>query len=248
MKLHYTIVSETGLRRSNNEDAVHFHSPDKPWIEKSMGRMAIVSDGMGGYERGEKASAMAVETLLKTYYQEVGSPEETLRKAALEANNAIAREGVASNRKMGATCTATVFLEDKLYFLHIGDSRCYIFQNGSLKQMTTDHTAANEMARFANLRHSERTLLFNPHTLTKAMGMEITDTVQADVFSIENSLQKGDKVLLCSDGLYLHVPDAELEEILREKSPLKDASDKLVKLVLQRGAKDNFSFILVQFE
>jgi len=247
MKLKYTIVSETGLRRSNNEDAVHFHSPDKPWIEKSMGKLAVVSDGMGGYERGEKASAMVVETLLETYYKGVGSPGETLRKAAVEANNAIAREAIASRQRMGATCTATVFLEDKLYFLHIGDSRCYTFQNGALKLITTDHTAANDMARFADLRHSAETLLFNPHALTKAMGMEVSETSQADVFSIDNTLQKGDRVLLCSDGLYLHFPDGELQEILRERKPLKDTSDKLVKLVMQRGAKDNFSFILVEY-
>lgn len=248
MKLNFSMVSETGLRRSNNEDAVLFYKPEKPWIEQSMGILAVVSDGMGGYARGEKASAMAVDVLKEFYYNSVGSPEDTLQKAAVEVNNAIAREGIASEQKMGATCTAMVILKDRLCLLHIGDSRGYLFQNGTLSQITTDHTVANEMAQSAKLRNSGQTMLFNPHALTKAMGMELIDSCQADVFSIKNTLEKGDRILLCSDGLFLHVKDHELEEILQQKIPLKDLTDKLVKMVMQRGANDNFSFILMQYE
>ena len=248
MKLSYTTVSETGLRRSNNEDAVLFYTPEKPWIEQSMGTLAVVSDGMGGYARGEKASAMAIDILKEVYFNGVGSPDETLQKAAIEVNNAIAKEGIASGNRMGTTCTAVVVLEDKLYFLHIGDSRCYFFQNGFLKQMTTDHTAANEMALSGSLRSSEQTMFFNPHALTKAMGMELTDTCHADVFSVPNTLAQGDRILLCSDGLFLHVKNQELQEVLQRKLSLDETRDKLVKMVMQRGAKDNFSFILMQFE
>ncbi len=248
MKLNYSMVSETGLRRSNNEDAVLFYKPEKPWIEQSMGILAVVSDGMGGYARCEKASAMAVDILKDVYYKGVGSPGETLQKAGVEVNNTIAHEGIASEQKMGATCTAMVALKDRLYFLHIGDSRCYIFQNGTLSQVTDDHTVANEMAQSAALRNSEQTMLFNPHALTKAMGMELVDTCQADVFSIDNTLEKGDRIILCSDGLFLHVKDHELEEILQQKLLLKETTDKLVKIVMQRGAQDNFSFIMMQYE
>lgn len=248
MKLNYTMVSETGLRRTNNEDAVAFIKPEKPWIEQSMGILAIVSDGMGGYERGEKASAMVVDILSKIYYKGVGPPAETLRQAAIQVNNAVALEGQTTAGKMGATCTALVLLKDELHFLHIGDSRGYFFKNGRLTQMTKDHTAANEMAESASLRNSERTLLFNPHALTKAMGVKFTSTCEADVFSVPNTLEKGDRILLCSDGLYLHIQNEELNEILQEKLPLKKTTDKLVKLILQRGAMDNFSFVLIEYE
>jgi len=242
------MVSETGLRRSNNEDAVLFHKPEKPWTEQSMGILAVVSDGMGGYARGEKASAMATDILREEYYSGMGSPEERLKKAAVEVNNAIAREGIASGNRMGTTCTAIVVLKDKLYLLHIGDSRCYFYQSGMLRQITTDHTAANEMALSASLRSSDQTMFFNPHALTKAMGIELIDACHADVFSIPNTLDLGDRILLCSDGLFLHVKDHELQEVLQQKLPLKETSDKLVKMVMQRGAKDNFSFILMQYE
>lgn len=248
MKLVYTIVSETGLRRTNNEDAVAFVTPDKPWIEQSLGHLAIVSDGMGGYERGEKASAMVVELLKEMYYSGVGSPEDKLRDAAIKVNNAVMMEGYASAQKMGATCTAVVLLKDHIYCLHMGDSRCYLFENGKLNQITTDHTAANEFAQSNTLRSSEQTMLYNPHALTRAMGVKFTNHCEADVFAVKNTLQSGDRILLCSDGLFLHVPNQELNEIMQQRKPLKETTDLLVKIVLQRGAKDNFSFILIEYE
>lgn len=248
MKLVHSMVSETGLQRQNNEDAVLFLIPDKPWIERCLGTLAIVSDGIGGYQRGEKASAMIVETVSKYYFKEAGQPAERLRQAAINANNSVAIEGMASSIKMGATCTALAILEDELYFLHIGDSRAYILYNGELSQMTTDHTVANEMMSSASIRHSDQTMLFNPNALTKAMGVEASKSCQADVFSVKNTLDKDDRIFLCSDGVHGHIKDMELSSLLQQKKTLKDISDQLVKLVLQRGAKDNFSFILIGYE
>lgn len=248
MKLVYSMVSETGLRRANNEDAVLFVKPDKPWREQCLGTLAIVSDGMGGYERGEKASAMVVEVLSRDYYQGVGQPAEKLQKAAIKANNTLALEAISSSRRMGATCTALAILEDYLHFLHIGDSRAYILKNGELTQMTNDHTGANEMAHSAAMRHSENTVLFNPHALTRAMGVEVSATCAADQFSVKNNLTPGDRILLCSDGLLLHIGDEELRLILQQKKPQKEITDQMVKLILQRGAMDNFSFILIEYE
>lgn len=242
------MVSQTGLRRTNNEDAVLWMTPGKPWVEQCLGTLAIVSDGMGGYQRGEKASAMVVDVLSKHYFKDVGQPADRLREAALKANNAVAIEAIASSQKMGATCTALVMLKEQLHFLHIGDSRGYILHRGELVQMTRDHTAANEMTGSASMRHSEQTLLFNPHALTKAMGVEVSNSCQADVFSVKNRLEKGDRILLCSDGLYLHLKDEELALILQQKNSLKEITDQMVKLVLQRGAADNFSFILIEYE
>lgn len=248
MKLSYNMVSETGLKRTNNEDAVLFYAPEKPWIEQSMGTLAVVSDGMGGYARGEKASAMVVELLKEAYFTGVGSPEDKLREAAVSVNNAIAEEGLASAQKMGATCTALVMLEDRCFLLHVGDSRCYFFQEGQLRQITSDHTAANELATSTALRNSEQTMLFNPHALTKAMGMGAITDCHGDVFGVPNDLEAGDRILLCSDGLYLHVKTDELQQILRKQLSLKETRDRLVKLVMQRGARDNFSFILIERE
>jgi len=248
MKLVKSIASETGLQRSNNEDAVLFVTPEKPWLEQCLGRLAIVSDGMGGYQRGEKASAMVVDTLSKHYYKGVGQPAQRLKEAAIEANNAVALEGIASSKKMGATCTAVAILKDSLHFLQVGDSRAYLLQGGQLRQVTQDHTAANEMANSANFRNRSEAILYNPHALTRAMGIEASKACQADVFSLPNSLAVGDSIFICSDGLYRHIKDEELRAILQRPGSVKDRSDRLVKLVLQRGASDNFSFILIEYE
>jgi serine/threonine protein phosphatase PrpC len=248
MKLVHTIVSETGLRRSNNEDAVLFTTPEKPWIEQCLGTLAIVSDGIGGYEKGEMASAMVVDTLSKFYFMEAGQPADRLREAAIKANNTVAIEGMASSIKMGATCTAVAILEDELYFLHVGDSRAYILRNNELEQVTLDHTLANEMAGSASVRHSEQTMLFNPNALTRAMGVEATKGCHADIFSVKNTLMKGDKILLCSDGVHGHINDQELAVILQQKKSLKEITDEMVKLILKRGATDNFSFIIIGYE
>lgn len=248
MNLSHLAVSETGLRRSNNEDAVLYVKPEKPWLAQSAGILAVVSDGMGGYERGEKASALVVDVLNKEYFRETGSPAQRLREAVIKANNAVAIEAKISSLKMGATCTAIVICQDQLHFAHIGDSRAYICSGGELKQYTTDHTAANEMAHSGMMRHSDQTMLFNPHALTKAMGLEFSNTCHADVFSVKNNLQKGDRILLCSDGLFLHVTDEELGLTLKQRKPLKEITDHLVKLVVKRGAFDNFSFIIIEVE
>lgn len=248
MKLVHSMVSETGLRRSNNEDAILFMTPDKPWLEQCLGSLAIVSDGIGGYERGEKASAMVVETLSQQYFQEAGQPAERLRDAAIKANNTVAIEGMASSIRMGATCTAVAILKDELFFLHVGDSRAYVLQDNELTQVTLDHTLANEMAGHASVRHSEQTMLFNPNALTRAMGVEATKGCHADIFSMKNTLEKDDKILLCSDGVHGHIKDNELAALLQQKKPLKEITDQMVKLVLQRGATDNFSFIIIGYE
>ena len=248
MKLVHSIVSETGSQRLNNEDAVLFMTPDKPWIEQCLGSLAIVSDGIGGYEKGEKASAMVVETLSKHYFKDAGQPADRLREAAIKANNSVALEARASSIRMGATCTAVAILEDALFFLHVGDSRAYILQGSELSQVTLDHTLANEMAGSASVRHSEQTMLFNPNALTRAMGVEATKGSHADIFSVKNTLEKGDKILLCSDGVHGHITDPELRNILMQQKSQKEITDQMVKLILQRGAKDNFSFILIGYE
>ncbi len=242
------MVSETGLQRLNNEDAVLFLTPDKPWLEQCLGTLAIVSDGIGGYPKGEKASAMIVDTLSKAYFKEAGQPATNLREAAIKANNTVAIEGMASSIKMGATCTAVAILKEELYFLHVGDSRAYLMQNGELRQLTLDHTLANEMAGSASVRHSEETMMFNPNALTRAMGVEASKGCHADIFSVKNNLNKDDKILLCSDGVHGHINDHELKDILHQKKALKEISDQMVKLILRRGATDNFSFILIGYE
>jgi serine/threonine protein phosphatase PrpC len=245
VKLNYTIVSETGMRRSNNEDAVLFVKPSKPWIEQSMGCLAIVADGMGGHAKGEKASLLAVDIISSTYYSKIAQPIQSLKMAALQANNTIADEGERHQKGMGTTCTAIAIMSDKLYLFHIGDSRCYLFKKGKLQQLTIDHTLENEPHGSNNL-NDEGYILSNKHILTKSLGTEKRTECPAEVTLIEESFDIGDKLLLCTDGLYGHISEIEIQKTIENTKSLQEISKKWVKGVLQRGAHDNFSFILIE--
>lgn len=245
MNLDYIIVSETGMRRTNNEDAAIFVNPDKPWIKQSMGSLAIIADGMGGHSRGERASLLATEIISREYYRKISQPISALKKALIEANNTIAQEGAKEKKGMGTTCTTAVILDSKIYLMHIGDSRCYLHKKGKLSLLTKDHTLENEVF-FDEVGSKVNENVINKHVLTKSLGIEEVDNCPADVFLLEETFEVGDRLVLCTDGLYGHISDYELQKNLEEEKSIKNVSKKWVKTVLNRGAQDNFSFIIVQ--
>lgn len=245
MNLDFAIVSETGMRRINNEDAVLFVKPPKPWIEQAMGCLAIVADGMGGHSRGERASYLATEIIAREYYKKISQPISALKKALIEANNAIAIEGAKEKKGMGTTCTSAVILDNKIYLTHIGDSRCYLYKKGKLTLMTQDHTLENEIF-YDEAGTNGNENLINRHVLTKSLGTETVDHCPADVFQLEETFENGDRLILCTDGLHGHISDYELQKNLEEEKSIKEISKKWVKTVLKRGAQDNFSFLIIE--
>lgn len=241
MKLDYILVSETGMRRSNNEDAILFLKPDKPWIEQAMGSLAIIADGMGGHSKGEKASLLATEIIAQEYYKKITHPLTGLQNASLKANNAIASEGDLFKNGMGTTCTATAIVGNKIFVLHIGDSRCYLIKKDKLKLVTTDHTVENEMTDNSSQFTSQ-----NKHVLTKSLGSEMLAETAADVFLLDDVFDVNDKIFLCTDGVNGHISDFEIQKLFEESKTIKEVSKKIIKTVLNRGAFDNFSFIIVE--
>lgn len=237
MKLNHIIVNETGMKRTNNEDAVLFIKPNRPWIRQAMGFLAIIADGMGGHAKGEKASRLATEIISAEYYSHIDHPDNALKNACLLANNTISKEGKLIHQSIGTTCTTVVITSKSLHFLHIGDSRAYLLENKRLTQLTEDHTLANKT----------KNQNYGKNILTKSLGAEFQKTCPAEVFKIDKSLSKGDRILLCTDGLYSYITHKEMETTLSELS-LEDVSRQWVKWVLNRGASDNFSFIILEKE
>jgi serine/threonine protein phosphatase PrpC len=246
VNLDFSIISETGMRRSNNEDAVLFVKPPKPWTEQAMGCLAIVADGMGGHSRGERASLLASEILPREYYKKISQPISALKRAAIVANNAIAQEGLLEKRGMGTTCTAAAIIGNKVYLMHIGDSRCYLYKKGKLSLLTQDHTLENQTNSGESSNDNADINLMNKHVLTKSLGVEEVIDCPAEVFLLDETFEVGDKLILCTDGLYGHISDYELQKTLEESKSIKEVSRKWIKTVLTRGAHDNFSFILIE--
>jgi len=232
-------VNETGMKRTNNEDAVFFSNPIKPWVKQAMGSLAIVADGMGGHAKGEKASKLAVEIISNEFYRKILPPEEALEKACLIANNAIAKEGLMVNQSIGTTCTAIAITIKDLYLLHIGDSRAYLLRNRKLTQLTKDHTIISEIPNYFGSKKVTKNLL------TRSLGVETAKVCPAEITKLTGKLNKNDRIVLCTDGLYAYISDAEMEVALNEMT-LQQISQHWVKQVLRKGASDNFSFIILE--
>lgn len=241
MNLKYITVNETGMHRTNNEDAVCFVKPEKPWVEQAMGSLAIVADGMGGHAKGEKASRLAVEIISKEYYTKILPPAKALERACLIANNTIAKEGNSIDQSIGTTCTAIAITHKDLFLLHIGDSRAYLLKNKKLNLLTNDHTLENDGSG------QNTAATYSKNILTKSLGVETTVNCPAEIVKIEHQLDKTNRILLCSDGLYSYLSAKEMESSLTEMS-LTQIGQHWVKMVLKRGAADNFSFIVLELD
>jgi PPM family protein phosphatase len=238
-------VTDTGNSRVHNEDAVRFVRPADAITRRNMGYLAIVADGMGGHASGEVASSIAIETISDMYYDSHQKPLKALRLAGEKANEEIWR--LASQDKkfrgMGTTCTAAAIIGANIYLLHIGDSRAYIYKKGRAIQLTEDHTYVQQLLNTGEITPFEARNHPDSNILTKSLGTAKKRT--CDVFLSEQRFETGDKLLLCSDGLYEYFSTQELAGFLTGDN-LAEVSHKLSATVLNRGAHDNFSILLVE--
>ena len=235
-KLDCWALTNVGCQRENNEDFIEFVLTRKPLQGNQI--LAVVSDGMGGHAAGELASQLAVTTLISAF-QPVEQPQiSDLEKACQKANTTVWTKSLEKQeyRGMGCTCSALVLQGQEGYFAHIGDSRIYHLRNQELKQLTFDHTVANELRGQSN-----NMAPVNRHVLSRALG--IAQNVQFETGRTD-LLQSNDQFLLCSDGLYDHLSDPELAELLKIR-PAKLATENMIALARHRGGNDNISALVI---
>lgn len=237
---------ETALRtdigrsgKGRNEDAVGLHIPTDAEMLERYGILLVVADGVGGAPRGDEASRIAVETLLKTYYEaSVDIPiMQRLKDAFAKVNAAVvATDEVPSYRHMCTTLVAAVVFPDRAVFANIGDSRGYIIPSpaGAVRQITVDHSEVQEMVQQGLITAEQAEVASNRNIITRVVGTD--PNVEVDLFDVP--LAPGDTVLLCSDGLVTAAADAEIADILQH-SPLEAAVDRLVQLAKGPKGHDN---------
>ena len=238
-------ATDTGITRDHNEDAVRFVRPADPNLRKEMGCLAIVADGMGGHASGEVASALAIDTIAEKYFSSGKNPLKSLEAASKLANENIWNLS-AENQKlrgMGTTCTAAVLVGQKLYIMHIGDSRAYLYKKGELIQLSDDHTYVQELLNAGEITAAEAKNHPDGNVLTKSLGT--SKKRSCDLFESEYSFEQGDRLLLCSDGLYEYFTSSKLAEYL-DGPDLGEISNLLSEKVMEMGAQDNFSILLVE--
>ena len=241
--------TEVGRVRDHNEDS-KYSDPD--------GRYFVVADGMGGHAAGEVASQLAVDEVKKVLSGECevldavsSAPNsrtrpimtELLTRVGTLANEAVrkhAEENTATHG-MGTTLEVVCVTADGAWIGHVGDSRTYLVRSGSVTQLTTDHTVAQRMSK-DNQAPSAAMLEQWGSVLVEAIGAK--DSVNVEV--VHSRLKRGDRLLLCSDGLYEYFPRAEeIAEVLAMEGS-KAGLERLIDLAYDRGGKDNITGVLVE--
>jgi protein phosphatase len=223
-------------------------------IGDPQGRLLLVADGMGGMGGGRTASSVVVDTVVEYvvnvmpwFFRLDQAHEEDLRGelAAVvkrcEASLRQAAERGEGSPRMGTTLTLAYLLWPRAYVVHAGDSRCYLFRDGSLRQVTRDQTLAQRLAENRVLTPEQAEESSWRNVLWSAIG-GAAEELRPEVYTLE--LEVGDALLLCTDGLTKHVPDREIASVLAARVSADDACRKLVGLANRAGGTDNVTVVL----
>jgi len=244
--LEVASLTDVGLQRFNNEDSSLYWEPDSDKEFARKGRLAVIADGMGGYEGGQEASRLAVETVRFVYDCDFnGNPQNALVTGLRSAHDTIQRYAAQHPgfTGMGTTCTALAIVERSLYFAHIGDSRLYLLRDGTTSRLTRDHSYVGRLVESGIVRMEDAESHPHRHILTAALGSGqevIPDAPQNPVV-----LQDGDVLVLCTDGLWSVVGETELARLALSRPPA-EACANLVNAALQRGGPDNVTVIVLR--
>jgi protein phosphatase len=234
-------LSDVGCQRDNNEDSYLYWEPVSESDFKRLGRLAVIADGMGGYEGGQEASRIAVETVREVYEKVGGNdPRAALVEAFLTAHERI--QGHAARHPelhgMGTTCTALAIRGSELYLAHVGDSRLYLVRDGKISRLTRDHSYVGRLVESGIVRPEDAEKHPQRHILTAALGAGVEVAVDGGEKAIE--LEAGDELVLCTDGLWGVVSENDLQSAVKGHAPVESCA-ALVKLALQRGGPDNIT-------
>jgi protein phosphatase len=245
--LKHASVSDMGMRRTNNQDALAVMVAEdvSTWVER--GHLLMVADGMGAHAAGELASKLAVDHIPHSYYKLRDLyPPAALRQAIRDANTAIHSKGQSSIgfQGMGTTCSCLVLLPQGALVAHIGDSRVYRLRGQVLEQLTFDHSLVWEMGAAGQIPPEDVPAYIPKNVITRSLGPH--STVHVDLEGPYNAAA-GDVFLLCSDGLSGPISDEELGAILQCLEPA-EAAETLVDLANLRGGPDNISVIVVHVD
>lgn len=255
MKLDFAGLSDSGLVRKNNEDS---------FLLCREYALFAVADGMGAHDCGEVASKLAVEGM-KTFFDRSAdtAPQDwpcrspgikgragcRVASAVEYAHHLIVRESHSpdgDHSNMGTTTVAIHFAGGVAYVAHVGDSRCYRFCEGELRQVTRDHTLVEEIRGKVDLSPSEEAgLACFSHILTRALGGTSTGAIPVDLSSFE--ARPGDLFLLCSDGLTNELSQEDIGRILKDEEIPEEACRRLVQSAVEHGGKDNVTVVVVRF-
>ena len=233
-----TAVSHVGKIRANNQDSGYAGT-----------QLFVVADGMGGHAGGDVASAIALKRVMEADRQFASAADaEFALQSALSAANTMLAETVFEHPEltgMGTTVSAILRSGSQVAIAHIGDSRIYLLRDGTLKQITADHTFVQRLVDSGRITPEEAAVHPRRSVLMRVLGdVDAAPEIDTTVFDV----LAGDRWLLCSDGLSSYVSDDKIAQALKTLPAVKDAADRLVKESLDQGAPDNVTVVIVDID
>ncbi len=234
----YAAATDTGQVRQSNQDALYVDDV-----------LAVIADGMGGHAAGEVAAEMAIDAIVRGFHRDQSI--EGLVEAIQDANQAVVRDATQNPEHfgMGTTLIAVGLTYDAAglvspTLVHVGDSRAYQLRDGALRQLSEDHSVAEEWVRMGRLTPEEAAVHPRRHQLTRGVGVE--DTIAVDVASV--NAVAGDRILLCSDGLSNELDADTLARLASSPNGLEMAVENLVAAAKVAGGHDNITVVLLEFD
>jgi len=232
--------TDVGVSRQKNQDNIFISLTPVG----NLPNLFIVADGMGGHKAGDVASKIAVDTVIDYISNEDGKDPVTLIEGAIEKANTILLSKSRENQDfegMGTTLVILTIISDIAYIANIGDSRLYQIDE-DIKQITRDHSLVEEMVNLGKLDKDSARNHIRKNVLTRAVGVD--EGTVADFFEIQ--CFKGNRILMCSDGLTNMIEDHEIKEIILSHLSIEDSVDNLIKMANNYGGLDNISSIIIE--
>ncbi|MCA9578302.1 MAG: PP2C family serine/threonine-protein phosphatase [Polyangiales bacterium] len=253
LKVTLSARTDVGRVRGHNEDAyialdltrADVAVGNGELVELDVGPQGVlvgVSDGMGGSQAGEIASAMVVQSLDQSLRAEShSSPDDILKEAVERANREVHEAGREPGRSgMGATLTAVLLRDSHAHIASVGDSRAYLLREGRLRQMTRDQSYVQVLLDAGLIKEQEAAHSAFSSIILQSMGQK--EDVQVALGRLE--LRRGDRLFICSDGVTGHLPDADLAELLKSTDSLDVITQRIVDLANERGGSDNITAVV----
>lgn len=246
----FSLASDIGKVRKNNEDFI-----DSQIIQQGDNTQIAIfalADGMGGHNKGEVASEMAVNGIIEFLSQNLSQSgnikidyfDDIIKQAYNNVNLKIYEKSKEDKSfdGMGTTLVTVVIYKDDMYVANVGDSRCYILREDELRRITIDHSIVEDLVRMNIISEEEALIHPRRNHITRAMGTE--EMVVVDIF--REKLKAEDKILMATDGLTGYVLDDKIKELLKYDENLDVVTKNLIDFANEVSGKDNTSVILIQ--
>ncbi|MGA8671602.1 MAG: protein phosphatase 2C domain-containing protein [Terracidiphilus sp.] len=240
LEVQFGQASDPGKVRTNNEDSMGAFIPSSRQQARSHGYLFAVADGVGGLDLGEVASATAVSVITEEFAKaQSGAMLISLLPRLIHFANAAVHDRTLSpqyrGKKMATTVVACALRHDQAIVSHVGDSRCYLVRNGKAKQITQDHTWVNEQRKLGLISASDIAESDARHVLIRSLGPEMF--VSPDTTAL--TLQPGDMLVLCTDGLHDEMSGPMIAEIVSQQKNIDEIARELVTRAVEIDGNDN---------